>query len=218
MTKLIDIKCNCNTSYNSDLDDIWEAKILLEDDGWFEGIAIDSNDIYTGNRFVFGVYYPGKFIELFKLAPVNISNPLLFHGKRGSKGYNGDVEILGAFGTLQCGNANITTQDAEKVRENVEAEIQKLRLKIDQYKTDVMDANDKSFYDSYVSARDGLYEISSSYYENKKLTDDEFLKLIRLALATVERSNTSTDEQDSRLINAMKTGSPKKPKNALDLK
>ena len=91
MTKLNDIKGYWDATYSYDFNDInmWEGQILLEEDGWFEGIVVDPKSSYTKDRFIFGVYHPDKVIELFKFTPVSVSNPFVFHGKRDAKGYDG---------------------------------------------------------------------------------------------------------------------------------
>ena len=68
MSKLVDIKGywnefnikdyinkSCGNDFNDN--DMWEGKLLLEDDGWFEGIVVDPFSSYIENRFVFGIYF-----------------------------------------------------------------------------------------------------------------------------------------------------------------
>ena len=56
MAKLMDIKGYWDMSYGYDFNDndMWEGKILLDDDGWFEGTVVDPNSSYTEDRFIFG--------------------------------------------------------------------------------------------------------------------------------------------------------------------
>ena len=93
MSMLKDIKGYWNVGYSYDFNDVnmWEGQILLEEDGWFEGIVVDPKSSYTEDRFIFGVYHPDKVIELFKLTPINISSFFVFHGKKSEKGYDGDL-------------------------------------------------------------------------------------------------------------------------------
>ena len=69
MSKLVDIKGYWNMSggYDFNDNDMWEGKLLLEDDGWFEGIVNDPTSPYTGDRMVFGIYHPTKIIELLNI-------------------------------------------------------------------------------------------------------------------------------------------------------
>jgi len=39
-----------------------EGQILLQDDGWFEGIVVDPSSSYTEDRFIFDVYYLEKVV------------------------------------------------------------------------------------------------------------------------------------------------------------
>lgn len=52
--KLVNIEGNYNYGKYCEFNDNnrWQGQILLEDDGWFEEIAIES---YTGNRFNFTI-------------------------------------------------------------------------------------------------------------------------------------------------------------------
>ena len=45
-------------------DHMWEGSLLLEDDGWFEGIVKDKKIPYDGDIMIFGFYYPEKSIKL----------------------------------------------------------------------------------------------------------------------------------------------------------
>ena len=58
--------------------DMWEGKLLLEDDCWLVGIVNDSSSPYTGDRFVFGINHPTKVIELLKVSPSKVSDPFVF--------------------------------------------------------------------------------------------------------------------------------------------
>ena len=129
MAKLNDIKGYWDTSYGCDFNynDMWEGKILLEEDGWFEGIVVDPNSFYKKDRFIFGVYYPNKVIELFKCTPIDVSAPFVFHGTRDVTGYDGTFESIGLLGSTPCGVSRIITRDAEFARENVDSEIDELK-------------------------------------------------------------------------------------------
>ena len=136
MSKLVDIKGYWNMSggYDFNDNDMWEGKLLLEDDGWFEGIVNDPTSPYTGDRMVFGIYHPTKVIELLKISPANVSDPFVFRGQRDAKGYEGQFEAIGLFGATPCGVSHIITQDAELNRGNVDLEVQELQSKIKRYK------------------------------------------------------------------------------------
>ena len=99
VSKLVDIKGYWNMSIGYSFNDngMWEGKLLLEDDGWFEGIVNDLTSPYTGDRMIFGIYHPTKIIELFKVSPANVSDPFVFRGQRTTIGYEGYFSVLGDY-------------------------------------------------------------------------------------------------------------------------
>lgn len=76
----MDIKGYWNMFYGYDFNDrdMWEGQILLSDVGWFEGIVVDPNSFYTEDRFIFGVYYPGKVVNYFSLLLLVLVHLLYF--------------------------------------------------------------------------------------------------------------------------------------------
>lgn len=55
MSKLVDIKGYWIMSGGDDFNgnNMWQGKLLLETDGWFEVIVNDSNSSYKEDRFIF---------------------------------------------------------------------------------------------------------------------------------------------------------------------
>lgn len=141
MAKLMDIKGYFAMSFGYDFNDkdIWEGQILLQDNGWFEGIVVDQNSSYTGDRIVCGLYYPGKAIELFKLAPPSVSVPFVFHGEKNDKGYEGQFEAIGRLGVIPYGRCRIITRSIEDTRGNVDEETKALEERIQKCKYGMMD-------------------------------------------------------------------------------
>lgn len=132
MKKLIDIKGYWNTSFDWNLNDkdMWEGQILLEEDGWFEGIVKDPYSQYTGDRFIFGIYHPEKVIDLYKYAPEDVSSPFRFHGDRDVKGYDGVFSVYGLFGETPYGNCHIITQYAKSETDNHIQDVNLLEKKL----------------------------------------------------------------------------------------
>lgn len=172
MARLMDIKgyWNMYFEWNFNHIDMWEGKILLQNDGWFEGIVVDPNSHYTEDRFIFGVYHPEKIIELFKFTPLKVSSPFVFHGRRDAKGYDGIFEIIGLFDTNPCGNSHIITKYA---KENINEEKRKLESKIQRYKSSIMDKTCKKFYDNAIIMREYMTKLFLGNYEGKKFTPEE---------------------------------------------
>ncbi len=166
MKKLMDIKGFWNMSDNWELNDqdMWEGNILLEDDGWFEGIVTEPYSSYQKDQFVFGIYYPTKIIELFKIVPTHIGKLLVFRGIRDAKGYDGYFKPI-LFGTAPYGRTHIITQ----YRENIETEIQNVEDKIEKYKNNLMDEADKKFYENIISTKINMKETILRKYQKRKL-------------------------------------------------
>ena len=179
MKKLIDIKGYWNTSFDLKLNDkdMWEGQILLEEDGWFEGIVKDPYSKYTGDRFIFGIYHPTKVIELYKYAPEHISNQLKFHGDRDAKGYDGEFSVIGLFGEYSCGNCHIITQYSELSRKNIQEEMSSLETKIQYWKNNDMYCDCKEFYDNTISMRKVFSEIILRQHNGETFTDEEIIKI-----------------------------------------
>ena len=112
MSKLMNIKGYWNMSggYDFNNNDMWEGKLLLEDDGWFEGIVFDPNSPYIGDRMIFGIYHPDKVIELIKVSPANVSDPFVFRGQKDGDVYEGEFSVLGLFGEHYCGMNRMVTE------------------------------------------------------------------------------------------------------------
>ena len=205
MAKLNDIKGYWDMSYgyNFNDNDMWEGKILLEDDGWFEGIVVDPSSSYTEDRFIFGVYHPTKVIELFKFTPIEVSAPFVFHGNRDAKGYEGQFEAIGLFGATPCGVSHIITQDAELNRGNVDLEVQELQSKIKRYKDTIMDETGKSFYDNSIAMRSSMCQIILRNYEGRGFTAEESQKIMEECQPVNDRVAQATEEEAKRLVKTM---------------
>ncbi len=189
-------------SYGNDFNNqnMWEGQILLQDDGGFEGIAVDPNSSYTGDRFIFGVYYPEMVIELFKFTPLSVNAAFVFHGKRSVKGYDGQLETIGLLGTMPCGNSHIITQYAETVRQGIDEESQKLEVKIQRYKGTLMDETGKEFYENSIAMRRTMTESILRNYEGRGFTQEEIVELREEFEPVKERVMQSILEEAKSLV------------------
>lgn len=187
MGKLNDIKSYWNMSggYDFNDNDMWEGKIILEEDGWFEGIVQDPNSSYKGDRMVFGIYHPEKAIELLKIAPISVSAPFVFRGQRDAKGYEGNFSTIGIFGEMPVGVSFITTQDVEHLVEvgdltaknrNIEAEKEDLLKRLEAFKK--VDSF-KELYEQALVMRTQMSEVQSINDRDEKAMVEEGKKLVR---------------------------------------
>ena len=197
MSILIDIKgyWNEHRLYNFNDDKMWEGKLLLEDDGWFEGIVNDMNSEYTGDRMVFGIYHPGKVIELIKVSPGVVSDPFVFRGNRDAKGYEGNYSVIG-YVEIPCGTSFIITQDVDYLKENnystakdrnIELEKEELTNKIDIFKR----KNDyKELYEKTVAIRNKLSEYVLNRYNGNNFSKEQIEEILEPVQEKVEQEIT----------------------------
>lgn len=159
---------NFHKSFN--IKEKWEGRILLEEDGWFEGIVNEPKGKYKGDKFVFGIYYPDKTIELFKFAPVKKSAQFVYHCNKTSHPYFGNIEAIDPVGgpfTVADGliitnivNYSITTRQLE------------LEEKIKNYKDNSMDEIGRNFYMKFKSIRSSLAKYVLLKYNKNISTGD----------------------------------------------
>ncbi len=202
MKKLMDIKgyWNLEGNYSFNDNNMWEGKILLDEDGWFEGIANDPNSSYKKDRLIFGVYHPGKVIELVKVTPKVVSDPFVFRGKRDVKGYDGKLSVIGLCGEIDWGVCHIITQYAENEKDNerdIEEETRNLLRRIEAFKetSDYADLYNYSF-----NMRDTLSEVALRQYENRPFSREEAQKIIERTQPVEEKVVTSTLDGIKKLI------------------
>ncbi len=178
-------------SYNFDEHNMWEGKILLYENGWFEGIVVDPYSSYTEDRFIFGIYHPDKVIELYKFTPLYVSSPFVFHASKEDNGYNGQLETIGLFGPTLFGVTHITTQP---VKENVETETEELENRIKRYKETIMDEVGQEFYDNSISIKNALSTIILGNYEGKQFTNLEIQEIMKECQPVNEKVMESTNK------------------------
>ncbi len=177
MTKLMNIKGNWNMDYSRNFNDkdMFEGQILLQDDGWFEGIVVNPNIPHKEDAFIFGFYYPEKIIKLFKFTPLSISYPFIFYGKKDSNGYEGKFETINLlFQKKLCGNSRIMTQYLKTVERENDEESQKLMFKIERYKYSVMDEICEEYYEDSICMRKIMTESVLKNSEESKFHQEEF--------------------------------------------
>ena len=197
MSKLLDIKgyWNMYGIHNFNETGTWEGKLLLNDDGWFEGIVVDPNSEYTADRFIFGIYYPEKFIELFKFTPITISDPFVFHGIKNGDAYDGEFEVIELLGSTIVGVSSININE----REYTEEEVEELKNKIQSYK-ESFDEVGKEFYDNSIAMKNTMRQAFLRQYEGRGFTDEEIEELKKEYEPVNERVQESTEKEIKRLV------------------
>ena len=210
MSKLMDIKgfWDMDGGIDNFIDEnMWEGKIILENDGWFEGIANDLSSEYTGDRFIFGVYHPGKVIELLKVSPARVSNPFVFRAKRDAKTYIGEFSAITTFGEHPCGTTLITTQDVQLMKDkgfsqvaerDVVAERRELAQRIETFK---MGDNYPDLYSNTLGIRKNLADFLLRQYNGEEFTQEQVEEMLKPTCDEVEKA---TQEAVKEMIFQMK--------------
>lgn len=84
-------------AYDFNQSGMWEGKILVDEDGWFEGIVTNPDitfyknngrwkpatvrndkEGYHGESLIYGILIENKLIELLKISPIDVSEPFSF--------------------------------------------------------------------------------------------------------------------------------------------
>ena len=209
MSKLFDIKGYFDSSYEYQFNnrDMWEGKILVEDDGWFEGVVRDLSSMsYPDDRFVFGVYHPGKVIRLFKWTPTSISSPFVFHGKKSDDGYQGEFEVIDLFGSMPFGVSRIITEEADKVRDVTDTEVNGVKARIERYKTLLMDDIGREFYGNSIDLRSSMCKIVLRNYEGSGFTQEEIYSIMEEVGPVNERVIDSTTDDVVQYVKTFRDG------------
>lgn len=133
--------------------DSWEATAIVNEDGWFEGIAFDTGSlIYTGERFIFGAYSLEKAISFLKITPHQISAPLIFTANKKDDEYIGEISKLILHGQEKIGTTVIA---AEEVQENPEEVDQMIK----NYKSHMFDEYSRMIYEISMESKNQMIEL-----------------------------------------------------------
>ena len=170
MDKLFDIKLcwDSDSNYISDNSNVWEGKILLYEDNWFEGFVVDSKNPNNTEEFVCGVYYPDKVIDLYKFLNVRGCFLLYFKGRKTVNGYEGKFESSGPISERTVGVSNIVTQCSELVRDNVDLETNEFADKIKNYIHFKINQDDLFYYKHFIAHRKSICELDLGQNEGTK--------------------------------------------------
>lgn len=138
------IKGYWNSEYLFDFNDdnMYEGKILVDDDGWFEGIVTFSNGT---DKFVFGTYCPGESIKLFYISSDYVNHPVMFYGTNDVSGYDGKLEMLDGNEFVHCGVSHVLVSSLENI-DRVDTEKSRLLFRVQNFKNGVMNMSDGLVY------------------------------------------------------------------------
>ena len=177
MSKLYNIKGYWDmTGEGFDENKTWEGQLLLEDDHWFEGIVVDKGSEGT-DRFVFGCFDPYKGIELHKLVPLTLSDPIVFHGRDKGDGIKGTFDDIVLEGSIEIGKFKFEFSDASS--ENCDDEVAKLQDRIKVFKDTTLKTSAEDLYNNTLRTRHAFCVITMGNFYGKIFTQEERYALER---------------------------------------
>lgn len=140
---------------------LFKMRLLSNETGWVEGI-LESLDQQTDEepRFVFGVFYPNKVIELFELPLIDNDVTLNFHIEKECIDYKGHVLDMRKTDKELYGLCSLIIRDAEDKlddEENLENRIREVKNKMDLY--------GKSFYYDAIKNQERILNVVADSYQ-----------------------------------------------------
>ncbi len=151
-----------------DNQNLFEGRLLLDDEGWVEGI-INPLDKEEEKKLIFGFFYHEKVIELFELSPINNYSTLNFHVEKSSNYYTGEILIMNESNQHLYGLCSIIIQNQELNSENTFCEIERLEYEIEELKKN-MDLYGETFYNAVIQNKDRIKRVVvDSYNVNAKI-------------------------------------------------
>ena len=174
MNKVFEIKCDWLIDEETNKKGSWQGRIILNEDGWFEGIVNDIESKYTDDRFIFGVFIQDKIIELHLLARKEISEPFVYYGTKNNNSYSGNFESSGLFGPYPTGISNINTYETDLSYSSY------VETKINNFKDSIMDTEGKNYYSKILNNKDELFQSVLNKYEGKELNKRSFKNLVKI--------------------------------------
>ena len=168
MTELVNISCFWGPKDRIlDDDPSWSGKVLLEQDGWFEGIVTQSND--KEDMLVFGVYEQDKGIELYRVSLSSCVASTLVHAKT----YLSEGILEGtfedAYDSTELGKAFIHTVEMFDAKYLCAAK--DLTKRLDMFKTEASKTTKLKLYNNMHNNRDVACEKLKKYFNGGSYAD-----------------------------------------------
>lgn len=149
--------------YGFDNQKLFKGKLLLDADGWIEGIISPNDDSNDEKQFVFGFFYPEKVIELFGLSLMNNYTALNFHTEKCADYYNGEVLIVNEDKQQPYGLCNMVIQKPKLDSEDTLCESGKLEYQIEEFKKN-MDLYATTFYNEAIQNKARIIKVVVDTY------------------------------------------------------
>lgn len=184
MTKLMDVRC-----YYKNFD----GKLLLEENGWFEGVIKDK---MKRENLVFGVYQPEKAIEFIELPLIKEKFPTVYKGKIDDKDYKNCYFATSISGSVPNFMSYLTIRDVEYLKTKDHLEVRKRN--IDAEKNDLLlkiaSLKEKSY------CMNLYYNIFSMREKISKMVLDSYLSATSSQELPVISDKTSKTSADAKRL------------------
>ncbi len=143
---------------------LFKGKLLLNDEGWLEGIiTFLNNDSINEKNLIFGPFYDEKVIELFGLQLIENNLALNFHAEKESVYYNGQVLTITDSNQQLYGLCNLVIRKYPQDSKDISIEIEKLESEIENFKNN-MDLYGKTFYNEAIRNKDRITKVVIDSY------------------------------------------------------
>lgn len=180
---LYHIKCYFDMSYEQKYTEknMWEGNMFLKDNVFFEGIV--SNKITKSEALIFGIYYEGNVIQIYKVNSTFIGKPTRIDARFDDGNYEGNFYTLDLFGQTICGNCKISITERKLEEPNGVKEVF-FQKKLDYLINQKLDAIARDFYlrmkQELCLNEEELKKIMNCSPVNKNLMDERtYYKLTR---------------------------------------
>lgn len=114
MSELYEIESKYRPLELDDYEDenTWSGKIIVEEDGWFEGIIREKTEEDV-DIFVFGIYLPESKIEVHTISPYIDRRATVYYGRKSLDTFFGRYEIEDEIFSYQIGEAIVKATEID---------------------------------------------------------------------------------------------------------
>lgn len=183
MTRIIDLKTYWTTKGDFDKNKCLTGSLILYPNGWFEGIGTTSDGDYSGDRYLYGVCEPDKYIRIYQVSPANIAYLTSYTGgyDRDCNVYTGSYDKIDRSYMHYCIGYSYSEVDERKLDiDELSSIIDNISIRIQQFKSEHMDDMNEHYYKAVVGQMEGIKAgliADVEKYENNKNEDKGSIKV-----------------------------------------
>lgn len=145
--------------------DTWEGEMLLNENGWFEGIVYDVNPFAEVGRFVYGVYHPDNVIKVFRFLEIGENAPFVLYGENETS-LDGVEHLEGRGEEGEQIQIKVESLPADSIERR-----RALALKIQGVKFQTLFEESLKFYSESFAMQDSLSAAILEAYKNRHKED-----------------------------------------------